>query len=94
MPDGVFRSIVTRLEKASPMIREIVTVDVSYFPRRPVNNVLSRLDRGRHVRWPEQYESLFGSAGLRILERQFLSTRLRYVTYIGYRLSPLRIGSR
>jgi SAM-dependent methyltransferase len=94
MPDGIFHSIVTRLKKASPDLREIVTVDVSYFPRRPVNNLLSRLDRGRHVRRPDQYERLFRSAALRILEKQFLSTRLRYVTYIGYRLSHLSIGSR
>jgi SAM-dependent methyltransferase len=94
IPDDSFHSIVRRLKLGSPNLREIVTVDVSYFVRRPLNNLLSRLDRGRHVRRPEQYEHLFHSAGLQILKKQLLPTRLQYVTYIGYRLSPHTMVSR
>jgi SAM-dependent methyltransferase len=86
LPDSDFLSLLDRLHR-SESLRRIVTLDVSYFPGRWVNNALSRLDRGRHVRSPDQYAALFRAAGLRIGESGILTTRLRYVQYIGYHLA-------
>lgn len=85
--DEDFRSIVRRVVARDGRPR-IVTFDSTYFRGHPVNNLLSRLDRGRHVRWPSEYEELFRSCGLEILRREVLPTRLRYARYIGYHLAP------
>lgn len=86
--DEDFRAIVRRIAGRSAGRPRIVTYDSTYFRRQPVNNLLSRLDRGRHVRRPEGYEALFQANGLRVLRREVLPTRLRYARYIGYHLSP------
>ncbi len=86
LADGDFHSLIDRLRRQGS-VRRIVTLDVSYLPGEPVNNLFSRLDRGRHVRSPERYEALFREGALRITVRKTLATRLRYVHYIGYHLS-------
>ncbi len=87
LTDSGFSSLVARLRRSGRLCR-IVTLDVSYFPGKPINNLFSRMDRGRHVRSPERYEALFRGDGLRIVARKTLTTRLRYVHYIGYHLLP------
>jgi SAM-dependent methyltransferase len=85
LTDDDFRSVLQRLT-APGLLPRIVTVDVSYFPGKLLNNVLSRMDRGRHVRTQQEYERLFRRNGLRILRAEVIRTRLRYVQYIGYHL--------
>ncbi len=85
LPDGDFRSVIKRLMPAGSRPR-IVTVDVSYFPGWILNNILSRMDRGRYVRSPREYEQLFRQNGLRVVRTEILPTRLRYVRYVGYHL--------
>ncbi len=88
LSDDVFHAIVRRVrEAAGPGIPRLVTIDVTYFRGRFLNNLLSSLDRGRHVRKPEDYERLFRAAGLQIVSREVLPTRLRYVRYVGFHLA-------
>jgi SAM-dependent methyltransferase len=87
LTDEDFLSLVNRLFRAGTM-RRIVTVDVSYFPGMWLNNAFSRMDRGKHVRHPGEYEALFRRSGFRIDDTGILTTRLRYVQYIGYHISP------
>ena len=84
--DRDFEAILGRIRRASTALPRIVTFETTYLPASPVNNFLSRLDRGRFVRRPEEYDTLFGRNGLRIEHREVLPTRLRFARYIGYRL--------
>jgi SAM-dependent methyltransferase len=84
--DEDFRSVVRRLKNGAVSLRRIVTFDSSYFPGSIVNNLLSRLDRGKYVRRPPVYEALFAQSGLRITRKEILPTRLGYARYIGYHL--------
>ncbi len=85
--DDAFASLVARLRRIDPPPGRLVTIDVSFFPGQLVNNLLSRLDRGGHVRRPSEYERLFDGSRLRILRRDILPTRMGYVRYVGYHLS-------
>ncbi len=85
LSDDDFRSVVKRLTPVGCLPR-IVTVDVSYFHGWILNNILSRLDRGRYVRSPRAYELLFRQTGLRVVRTEILPTKLRYVRYVGYHL--------
>jgi SAM-dependent methyltransferase len=85
LSDDDFRSVLQRLTPPG-MRPRIVTVDVSYFAGRPLNNILSRMDRGRHVRAPQEYEQLFRRNALRVVRTELIRTRLRYVQYVGYHL--------
>lgn len=89
LSDADFKSVLKRLTLPG-LLPRIVTVDVSYFPGRPLNNLLSRMDRGRHVRAPQEYERLFRQSGLRVTCAEVLTTRLRYVQYAGYQLQADR----
>ncbi len=89
LSDEAFHRIAGRL-LVSDSLRRIVTIDVTYFPGRWVNNWLSRMDRGRFVRTSQDYESLFKSEALRVTLSSVLPTRLRYVRYAGYHLEPSR----
>jgi SAM-dependent methyltransferase len=84
--DADFGRIVGRLRRVGPSVRRLVTFETTFLPGRPLNNLLSRLDRGRFVRRPAEYETLFGASGLRVLHSEVLPTRLRFARYIGYHL--------
>jgi SAM-dependent methyltransferase len=56
-----------RMCVACPSVRRIATCDIVYRPGRLVNNVLARLDRGRHCRHEEGYRALARAAGLRLV---------------------------
>ncbi len=85
--DDEFASIIARLRRSDPPPARIVTIDVSFFQGQLVNNLLSRLDRGRYVRRPSEYERLFDGCQLRVLRRDMLPTRMGYVRYVGYHLA-------
>jgi len=89
LSDDAFRLLAGRM-LASESLRRIVAVEVTCVPGRWLNNLLSRLDRGGFVREPAGYESLFARSGLRVVRRELLPTRLRYVLYVGYHLEPVR----
>jgi len=85
LADADFRNLTRRL-KAAESLERIVTIEVTYFEGRRLNNLLSRLDRGRYVREVERYERLFAECGLKISRKEVLSTRAGYVSYIGFHL--------
>jgi SAM-dependent methyltransferase len=84
--DADFAAIVDRIRRVGPAARRLVTFEATYFPRQPLSNLLSRLDRGRFVRYPDEYEALFARCGLRVAHREVLPTRLRFASYIGYHI--------
>jgi len=86
LSDADFRSMVRRIGFAGKLQPRIVTLDVAFLPGRPLSNFLSRMDRGRHVRTPDQYQELFRENGLRIARHQIVKTTLGYVSYLGYHL--------
>lgn len=47
-------------------VERVVTNDVVYLDRRPLNNLIARLDRGRFVRTVDGYRDIAVRAGLRI----------------------------
>jgi len=87
LSDDAFRAIAARL-LASKSLKRVATIDVTFLPGMRINNFLSRMDRGRFVREPQAYESLFGASGFKVLRQAELPTRLRYVRYVGYHLGP------
>lgn len=93
VPDNEFREIADRLWTQADSLRRIVTIDVSYFEGMLINNLMSRLDRGRHVRKPEEYENLFLRCNMRVTLSRILPTTLGYVRYVGYYLERLPEGA-
>ena len=80
-------SAVALLEalRASPTMRRVYTLDPAFLPGALRNNVMSLLDRGRHVRRPSGYEALAVRAGYRVADHGLLGARdsesvVRYVT--------------
>lgn len=60
---GLFRMLA-----ASPQLKRVVTQDVVILPGRPVNNLLARMDRGRHVRFESDYPRLADGSGLSVTQ--------------------------
>ncbi len=87
LADAEFEEIIRRFRAAGASPLRLVTIDVTYFPGQMLNNVLSRMDRGRHVRKAGEYEDLFLRSGLSIRRKGMLTTRLGYVRYLGYHLA-------
>ena len=87
LSDDAFRAIAGRL-LASDSLKRVATVDVTFLPGHRINNLLSRMDRGRFVRESQAYESLFLASGFRVARRAVLPTKLRTVRYLGYHLEP------
>jgi len=87
--DAEFRHLVERLTNGDHRSRRLVAIDVTFFEGMDVNNLLSRLDRGTHVRDIDSYERLYAECGLRVTRKQVLSTRAGYVRYIAF---DLRFG--
>jgi SAM-dependent methyltransferase len=58
-----------RMLRESPRLVRAVALDIVYLPRRPFNNLMARLDRGRHCRTPEGYLELARAAGLEVRDQ-------------------------
>jgi SAM-dependent methyltransferase len=58
-----------RMLRESPRLVRAVALDIVYLPRRPFNNLVARLDRGRHCRTPEAYLELARAAGLEVRDQ-------------------------
>jgi hypothetical protein len=56
------------LLKRSPRLRRVTTLDVSFFPDRFYNNLLTILDRGQYPRRPGGYVALAERAGYQVEE--------------------------
>lgn len=86
LSDAEFRRLVHRLTEGGSRSRRLVAIDVTFFKGMGVNNVLSRLDRGQHVREIAAYERLYAECGLRVARKEELPTRAGYVRYIAFDL--------
>jgi type IV secretory pathway protease TraF len=61
----------------APGLQRVVTQDVVYLDGRLVNNVLARLDRGRHVRTLDGYRALVAASGLELIVERVLRSHPR-----------------
>jgi hypothetical protein len=86
IPDAAFQSMVLRLEQNGGRLPRIVSFESTVLKGYPVNNLLSALDRGRYVRTPQGYETLFARTGLRVTRKEIIATRLGHARYIGFHL--------
>jgi SAM-dependent methyltransferase len=86
LSDAEFRHLVGRLREGDAGSRRLVAIDVTFFKGMAVNNLLSRLDRGRYVREVASYERLYARCRLRVARKEELPTRAGYVRYIGFDL--------
>lgn len=76
MPDDVASSLL-RLAAGSPRLRRIVTSDIVFLPREPLNNLFARLDRGRFCRRPHEYVALAKASGLHVKESEVVRSHPR-----------------
>jgi SAM-dependent methyltransferase len=75
---------------ASPRLRTIVTMDVTFLPGRFVNNLFTILDRGQYPRHPGAYSWLAERAGFRVEQAMTIPSRpgSNRVEYWWMKLSP------
>ena len=73
LPDNKAAELLTMLARY-PTLRRAITLDPVFIERKPVNNLLCRLDRGRYVRTRSQYEALLKAAGFDLLKGEVLTS--------------------
>jgi SAM-dependent methyltransferase len=88
--DGQLKSLLL-----SPNLRGVVTLDVTFFPGRFVNNLFSILDRGQYPRHPAAYTWLAERAGFKVDEERPMPSRPGNdrVAFWWMKLSPKSSGS-
>lgn len=76
--------------KVSPLLRQVLTVDIIYVPGRPWNNLMARLDRGRFCRDEAQYLELVRQSDLKVRRSRVLRSRPRtgLVHYLYLEIEP------
>jgi len=76
--------------RASKRLRSVMTLDVTFFPGRFVNNLFSILDRGQYPRHPGGYSWLAERAGFRVNDARGIPSRpgSKRVAYWCMHLSP------
>ncbi len=76
--------------KLSPQLRQVLTVDIIYLARRPLNNLLAKLDRGQFCRNEAQYLELVRESGLSLRRSRVLRSHPRtgLVQYLYIELVP------
>jgi cyclopropane fatty-acyl-phospholipid synthase-like methyltransferase len=84
--DAEAAALLTTLS-ALPSVQRVVTLDTVYLPRRPVNNLLARMDRGRFPRTVEQYHELARQGNFTVENAVWVRSGLRIATYFGMSLS-------
>jgi SAM-dependent methyltransferase len=91
LDDPTSHGLLTSL-LASPRLRSVVTLDVTFLPGRFLNNLFTILDRGQYPRHPAGYSWLAERAGFRVDEARALPSRPgnTRVEYWWMRLSPAR----
>jgi SAM-dependent methyltransferase len=79
-----------RMCASAGSVRRIVTSDVVYLRGELLNNLLARLDRGRHARWSDGYLALAERAGTRIVRHQVIRSHPTHgrVKYMLMTLEP------
>lgn len=67
--EGLLRMVAT-----SPRLARIVTSDIVYLPGKHFNNLLARLDRGKHCRARDGYTAIARRAGLTVEQEHVVSS--------------------
>jgi len=70
--DGGCEALLRALA-ASPRLRRVVSLDITFLPNRLVNNLFTILDRGQYPRDPGGYERLAERAGLKVTEGEVIA---------------------
>lgn len=73
LPDGKAAGLLSILARC-PTLRRAITLDPLLIEGKPLNNLLCRIDRGRHLRTRPQYEALIKAAGLGPLKGEVLTS--------------------
>ncbi|HUW59906.1 MAG TPA: class I SAM-dependent methyltransferase [Candidatus Bathyarchaeia archaeon] len=73
LPDDKAAELLSMLARC-PTLRRAITLDPTFIEAKPVNTLLCRLDRGRHVRSRPQYEALIQAAGLEPVKAEVLAS--------------------
>jgi SAM-dependent methyltransferase len=76
LPDAQAIDLLGMCARA-PGLQRVVTQDVVYLDGRLVNNLLARLDRGRHVRALDGYRALVAASGLELIVERVLRSHPR-----------------
>lgn len=79
-----------RMCAACPTVERVVTNDVVFLDGKHVNNLMARLDRGRHVRTVEGYRALIDRGGMSIRRHEVVRSHPRrgIVEYLVMVLEP------
>lgn len=86
LDDDASKQLLRNLSRC--VSESIVTLDSVYLNSHPINNLLCRLDRGRHVRTLENWDKLIEGTGLKIETRLLHDCNTKIATYLSYRLVP------
>ncbi len=87
MNDSEVERLLRPLARISS-VQRIATVDTVFLPQYASNNVLARIERGRHVRTVEQYQALVRAAGLEVERSFWIETGRKVARYYGMILVP------
>jgi SAM-dependent methyltransferase len=76
----------------TPSLERLVTNDVTFLDGKPVNNLLSRLDRGKFVRSAEAYRSLASRSGFDVARLELVRSHPTFglAYYVVMVLEPKR----
>lgn len=83
---------VLELCATTPSVKRVVTNDTVYLDGMLLNNVMARLDRGRHVRHVPAYLRLAEEAGLRVARHEIVASHPKrgIARYLVMVLEPVR----
>jgi cyclopropane fatty-acyl-phospholipid synthase-like methyltransferase len=81
--EGLLRSL-----RGVATVQRIATVDTVFLRRAVMNNLLARMDRGRHVRTVDRYQALARTAGFAVEESFWIGTGRGVARYYGMLLTP------
>jgi len=73
LPDTKAGELLSMLAHC-PTLRRAITLDPVLVEGKPLNNLLCRLDRGRHVRTRPQYETLIKAAGVEAVKAEVMTS--------------------
>jgi SAM-dependent methyltransferase len=92
--DDAEASALLDMLQESPRLVRAVTLDIVYLPGRPYNNLMARMDRGRHCRTPDAYADLATRAGLTVTDRYLARSHPTrgLVQYFVLELTPGRVS--
>jgi len=76
--------------RSGATVERIITLDPVLVPRRPLNNVLARMDRGRYVRRERQYRTLIEASPFEIARHAHIRSGNGIAKYFSTCLTPRR----